>query len=184
MTPTTPTMPTEMAEALQKSWWVYLLVGIAMIVLGLLAISAPLAVALAVSTLVGWLLLIGGAFQLVHAFRSHSVVFSLLTAALYLVTGFLILTHLFEGLMTLTLLLAAFFVAQGVIKIILAFRLRPLPRWGWLLASGNAALILGGLIWSEWPGSAAWAIGLLVGIDLLFFGWSMTLLALSVRAAR
>ena len=87
----------------------------------------------------------------------------------------------FEGVLALTLLLAAFLLVQGVFQIVAAYRIRPGRSWGWMLASGIATLILGVLIWLGWPGAALWIIGLLVGIHLLFSGFSLVMLALAAR---
>jgi len=94
----------------------------------------------------------------------------------------ILLAYPFAAVLTFTLFLAGFFVVAGVFKIIEAFEIRGMTGWGWVLASGILSFILGVLIWARWPSSAFWAIGLLVGIDLLFMGWAMIALSLSLHA--
>jgi uncharacterized membrane protein HdeD (DUF308 family) len=82
-----------------------------------------------------------------------------------------------QGVLTLTLLLGILFMFEGVMKVAVAVQLRPMPNWGWMLASGTAALILAAIIFSGYPGSAVWILGLLVGINLIFSGWTMLMLS-------
>ncbi len=169
-----------------ENWWMILLLGIAMVILGLVAIFTPLAMAVAISKLVGVVLLLAGIFQAVHAIRQHDaagkVVLGLVVAAFYFIAGLILLAYPFAAVLTFTLFLAGFFVVAGVFKIIEAFEIRGMTGWGWVLASGILSFILGVLIWARWPSSAFWAIGLLVGIDLLFMGWAMIALSLSLHA--
>ena len=91
------------------------------------------------------------------------------------------LGHPIAGVLTLTMILAAFFVVEGIFKIVMAIQMRSMPNWGWMFISGLIALVLGGLIWVGWPATAAWVIGLLVGIDLIFGGWAMMFISLAVK---
>ena len=108
----------------------------------------------------------------------------LLSAVLYLGVGILLLVNPLEGALALTIVLAAFLVVEGIFKIIMAMRVRDHDGWGWLLASGILSVTLGVLIWAQWPASGLWVIGLLVGIQLLFTGWSLVMLALAARRRR
>lgn len=168
-----------------EDWWLYLLLGIAMILLGTLAIAVPLAAAVAVNKLVGILLLLGGIFQAVQSIRWREtlgkVVLGLVVAAFYVIAGLILLANPFAGVMTLTLFLAGFFIVAGIFKVIGAFEMYGMTGWGWMLTSGILSFILGVLIFVKWPSSAVWAIGLLVGIDLLFAGWAMIALSLTLR---
>jgi uncharacterized membrane protein HdeD (DUF308 family) len=105
----------------------------------------------------------------------------LLAGVLYGLVGLILLAFPLRGVLTLTLLLAILFMVAGSFKIALALYINPLPSWGWLLFSGVISAFLGILIWTGLPGTAKWAIGLLVGIELLFNGWSMTMFAFSIR---
>jgi uncharacterized membrane protein HdeD (DUF308 family) len=139
---------------------------------------------MAIEILIAMILFIAGATQVVHAFKSQrpkGFTFRLLAAGLYCLAGILLLAFPLHGALTLTLLLAVFFAIIGAFKIALALHLRADPSWDWLLISGLIAVVLGTLIWMGLPCTATWAIGLLVGIELLFSGGSMIRFALSVR---
>lgn len=162
-----------------KGWFFGL--GIALIILGIAAISLPMFAAFAIDVIVGAILVVGGVVHVGHAFMSRKwkgSLLGLLVGALYLVAGVIMLVHPLEGVLTLTLLLAAFFIVDGLFNIGLAFKLKPIYGWFWPLLNGALSLVLAGLIWSEWPSSAAWAIGLLVGIDIIFSGVIMAGFAL------
>ena len=162
-----------------KGWFLGL--GIALIILGIAAISLPMFVAFAIDVIVGAILAIGGVVHVGHAFMSRKwkgFFLGLLVGVLYLVAGIIMLVHPLEGVLTLTLLLVAFFIVDGLFNIGMALKLKPVSGWFWPLINGIFALILAGLIWSAWPSSAAWAIGLLVGIDIIFSGVIMVGFAL------
>jgi uncharacterized membrane protein HdeD (DUF308 family) len=174
-------------EALSRNWGWLLAFGVLMIILGVFAIGAPVVATVAVQVVLGWLLVIGGIAEAIHAFMAQSwrgFLFELLSAILYVVVGALLLFNPLLGAAALTLLLAVFLVVEGIFKIIMALRVRDHRGWGWLLASGILSLILGAMIWAQWPASGLWVIGLLVGIQLLFTGWSMVMLAFAARAHR
>ena len=176
----------EVQAALKQNWGWFLALGIVLIILGGLAIAAPLVVALAIEILLGWILVIGGlvhAFQLFQAGASRTTFMSWLMAILQVAVGVVLLVNPLAGVMTLTLFLAAYFTVAGLFRIIAAWQLRPMANWGWLCVSGLAAFLLGFLIWMEWPGDAAWVIGLLVGIDLIISGWAMVMAAFAFRSA-
>jgi uncharacterized membrane protein HdeD (DUF308 family) len=174
----------EEIEILQRRRGWFIALGVALMILGILAIALPEAATLTVEIFIGWLLLVGGAVQLVHVLRSQSwrgAVPQVLASILYLGTGALLLLYPLTGVLTLTLVLGTFFLIEGALKIIMAFRVRPTPQWGWLLFNGILSLALGWMMWVHWPATAAWAIGLLFGIDLIFSGWAMVMLVMSIR---
>jgi len=159
--------------------------GVVLMLIGVLAVGAPLVTGVAIAWLVGFLMLCGGIARIMFAFRARQWglgLLALLLGALGIAAGLLTLAHPMLGLTFLTRLLAAYLCAEGVTEMVLAFRMRPLPGWGWTLASGLAALVLGAMIWWEWPVSGAWAIGLIVGINLLFTGSSVMGLGLAARS--
>lgn len=159
----------------QNRGWLIAL-GILMMIAGAAAIIAPLLAALAVTALLGWLLLIGGIFQFMHSVRCRSFgpfLWEFLLALLYIFTGAILLFYPLQGVMTVTVVLAVFLVIGGLLEIFAALSWRPARHWGWLLMNGILALILGALIWSGLPGTAVWMLGLLVGINLLFRGASL-----------
>jgi uncharacterized membrane protein HdeD (DUF308 family) len=174
-------------EALSRNWGWLLAFGILMIILGVIAIGAPVVATIAVQIMLGWLLVIGGIAEGIHAFMAQGwrgFLLELLSAILYLVVGVLLLVNPLGGALALTVLLAAFLIVEGIFKVVMAMRVRDHRGWGWLLASGILSLILGVLIWAQWPASGLWVIGLLVGIQLLFTGWALVMLAIAARAHR
>lgn len=169
-----------MSEAIQKTKGWFLGAGIIMILLGMMAISVPLVAAIAIEALFGWLFVIGGIVASIHSFRalnSGKCLLRLLSGIFYIAIGTIFLVYPMQGVLTITLLLAILFSFEGIMKIAVAVQLRSKPNWGWLLASGIAALILASLIFSGYPGSATWVLGLLVGINLIFSGWTMVMLS-------
>ena len=160
--------------------------GVLLVVVGFLAVGAPLQTGIAVAVFVGALVLIRGIMQLLCAFKVKSWAAGILAFVLGLlsiVAGALILAHPLFGLGFLTLLLAAYFVVEGIFEIAHAFKLKPLRGWGWTLFSGIVALLFGIMIWRQWPLSGAWAVGVLAGINILFNGWSMIMLGGAARTA-
>lgn len=160
----------------ESGWWIYVLLGVGFIILGALAIVLPLAAAFAVSQLIGILLLIGGGVHFVFTLKRHEsvgkVALGIVVSALYVIAGLILLAYPFAALLSLTLFLAAFLVVAGIFKVIAAVQAYGTAHWGWTLAGGLLTLVLGVLMWTQWPGFAVWAVGLLVGIDLIFMGWT------------
>jgi uncharacterized membrane protein HdeD (DUF308 family) len=164
------------AKEVKKSGGLVVLLGILTIVLGVLCMGAPLVTGLAVGMLAGGFLLIGGIFKIIFAFKAPTWgkgILGFLLGALTILCGLIMLGRPLLGLASLTLVLAAYFLVDGIFEIIVAFQIKPMKGWGWTLVSGIAAVLLGYLIWRQWPLSGAWAIGILVGINLIMSGWSM-----------
>lgn len=156
----------------QNRWWLYV-IGILLILAGIGALALPLVASLAVEVVVGWAFVVAGVAQLVYAWRAKGwtgMVWQILIATIFLVAGVTLLTNPVAGLLSLTLVVIAAFLASGVIKIAIGFRLRPLDGWGWFILLGVLSLLIGLLIWNSLPSSAAWSLGLLVGIDFLSTG--------------
>jgi uncharacterized membrane protein HdeD (DUF308 family) len=161
-----------------------MLTGIVLIVFGMIAIATPAVAGTAVVMVIGGVLLIAGVVQFIQGWRAESWSSRLPPLILGLVTalcGLGVLGHPLLGLGFLTLLLAIFFVVEGTWKIIASFSFRPAPGWLFMLGSGVLGLVLGLLIWKQWPVSGLWAVGVLVGVDLLMTGISMVALAFTVR---
>jgi uncharacterized membrane protein HdeD (DUF308 family) len=157
-----------------------LVLGLLLVFAGFLAIGLPFATAIAVDMLVAWVLIVSGIVQMAHSFSSREWGGSLLRvlwSLLYLIAGFSMLVHPLRGVATLTIFLAVLFFVEGALKIAAAIQLRSAIRWGWLLVNGILALLIGDLIWMRWPSSSLWAIGLLVGVNILFTGFSMVMTA-------
>ena len=170
--------------AKQSVGWSIVL-SILMILAGVLAIVIPPAAGIAVTILVGWLLIFSGAAHLVFGWHTRSAgafIWELLLALIYILVGVYLLLHPVAGLASLTLGLTIYLFAEGILELILSFRLRPMPGSRWLLFDGIVTLILAILIWRTWPSSTAWVIGTLVGISMLFSGVSRLVLSLAARS--
>jgi uncharacterized membrane protein HdeD (DUF308 family) len=162
-----------------RSWFLGL--GLAFAVFGVLAIILPFIASLVTAVVIGWLMLLGGLFQGYHAIKNRRWAgsgWALASAAIQVIAGVLVILFPIGGTVALTLILAAYFAAEGVFKIIRAIQHRRMPAWGWLLFDGILSLALGVLIVAFWPGAAVWVLGLLVGINLLIGGTSMLLIGL------
>jgi len=175
------------AEELRRNWGWFLALGIFLVILGVIALGASVAMTIASIVLFGWLMIIGGAVEALHAFwrqRGWGGVFiDLLSGILYVVVGFLMVANPGVAAVTLTLLIALFLMFGGLFRIIVAVMLR-FPHWGWLAFHGLINLVLGVAIWRQWPLSGLWVIGLFIGVDLLLNGWSLIMLGLAARSLR
>jgi uncharacterized membrane protein HdeD (DUF308 family) len=170
-------------NSLRRNWGWYLALGIVEIILGAIAIAASQITTVAMVLIFGWLLVIGGVLAVIHAFwRSQWSGFfvDLVIGLLYALAG---LTMVFEPVragVALTLLIAIFLVVVGIFRIAVGLAGQFAHR-GWLLLNGIITLILGVLIWSQWPLSGLWVIGLFVGIEMIFYGWSLVMLSVMVK---
>ncbi len=171
-------------SGLQRCSKTLLIAGIALIVLGTIAIVAPGIATLFVTTFIGWLFLLSAVAEFYLAFQVHGgwrIAGAVLTGLVSLIAGVWLLLNPAAGALALTFLLAAYFVATGVVKAVAAWQLRGVGGAGWTFFSAACSILLGLLVISGWPGSAVWLIGLLVGIDLLFYGWALIALRSAVR---
>lgn len=161
--------------------------GILMTILGVIAIAAPVFTSFAAEIVLGWLFIAGSVVQVFYAFRSDRsdwpLWIKLLLSVLYLAVGILLLANPLAGVVSLTLIIGIFFFAEGVFRVAIAFRSKANPRWGWILVNGILMIILGILIWSQWPFNAPWILGLLVGIGLLLNGIGMLILGTTDQMA-
>lgn len=171
-------------EAIRGRWGWLLALGIVMLAVGVAAICLPLVATLATALALGITLLVGGLVQFVGAFwtRDWSGFFLvLLMGVLYAVLGVLFLNRPVDAMLALTLLLAAMLLVGGAFRTIASLWYQ-FPQWGWVFAGGLLELALGLMIWLEWPSAASLAVvGLFVGIDMIFTGWTWIMLALRVR---
>jgi uncharacterized membrane protein HdeD (DUF308 family) len=167
-------------------WTFYLFEGVILFVLGLLAILVPPLATVSVTIVIGALFFASGAAGLVSTFsgrRAPGFWWSLISAVLGIVVGLLLLVQPIAGAISLTLVLIAFFIAEGIFSILFGVaQRRHVSNWGWMVASGVVDLALAGILLSGLPGDAAWAIGLLVGINLIFGGAALTAIALRIHA--
>jgi uncharacterized membrane protein HdeD (DUF308 family) len=170
-------------QEIAQHWKWFLGLGIVSIILGTFALGSSVLVTLASVVLFGWILLLMGGIEVGHAFWQRQwggFFLHLVNGILSIVVGFLLATSPSASAVVLTLLLAMFFMAGGLFRIFTALMMR-FPSWGWRLLNGIVTLVLGILIWNRWPVSGLWVIGLFVGIDLIFAGWSSVMLALAAR---
>jgi len=174
-----------LANAIHAHWKLFFAEGIVMMILGLLAIAVPEVATLAITLFIGWLFFIGGIFRTISVLQHRAMpgfTWSLLTAVLAILLGLILILRPIAGVLTLTIWLIVFFIVEGIAAIFLAIEhRRHLPSWGWVLLSGLVDLVLAYLIWEGWPSSAGWAIGLLVGINMVFVGLSLVMTALAAR---
>ena len=164
------------AELLKQHRGWFQALGFSWIALGVLSMLAPMVAGIAVDLIVAWFLLLGGAFHAIHALRVRpwtGGALALVWALLNVVAGGLLLIRPQQGVLTLTVILAAFLLAEGVAKTVLAFRIRPHPSWSGFLLSGALGLALGLMLWMGLPGTASWAIGTFVGANMIFGGFAL-----------
>jgi len=165
---------------------VSILWGALLIVLGIMAIGAPFLAAVAVTAVIAWLIIVAGLVHIVLAFHAHgagSAIWRVLVGLAYLAFGGYILVHPVAGVASLTLVLASLFVIEGVLNLMLYAKTRPLQGSSWVLVDGIITLLLGVMIYMQWPSSSIWAIGILVGVSLMISGATRIGLALAIQRA-
>jgi len=155
--------------------------GWLVLVAGMLALLAPFLAGTFVTIMVGASMLVAGLIRLAEAFQGGGF-WSGLFGLVYTAAGVMIVFDPVPGLLALTMLLVIYFLAVGISEIIAAFQVRPAPGWGFLLLSGVVSTMLALMIWNQWPLSGAWAVGVLVGIQLIFSGMSMITLGSAIKA--
>jgi uncharacterized membrane protein HdeD (DUF308 family) len=171
----------------RKHWTLLLALGILMVILGTIGFFQPIAYTLATTILYGALLLVAGGAGIVTAFRLDDwkgKAAAILLSLLYLIAGAFLLLHPVLGALSLTLVVGAFLFASGLIKIWMGFSHREQSGWGWLVASGLLSLLLGILIYAQFPGSGLWVLGLFLAIELIFDGWGLVVLAVVLHAIK
>ena len=174
-------MDPEIREGLRRSWKALMTVGIIAILIGCVAIVVPAAASVGTAIFIGWILVIAGAFLVAGAFMAHSVgsvILRLIWALLTVIVGLWLIVEPHNGTLTLTLVLGIYFLFMGLTRIAVAFAARGQQGAGLVGLSGVAGLLIGILVLAKFPSSADWAIGLLVGIDLIFAGWTLVSVAL------
>ena len=173
-------------EIVRRTSTVSVLWGVLLIVFGVMAVGSPFLAAVAVSVVVGWLIVLAGIVHLMLAFRAHgagSRIWKLLVGIAYLCFGAYLLLHPVLSVASLTLVLASLFVIEGILDIVLYVKMRPIHGSSWVLIDGIITLLLGGMIYMQWPSSSAWAIGILVGVSMIISGVTRIAMTLAVRRA-
>jgi len=181
-------LKSKMSAAVREHWKAFLIEGILLVIFGLAAMIVPPLASLAVTIFLGWMFLISGVAGLALTFWARKMPgfwWSLISAVLAIVAGAVLLAQPVQGTFTLTVVVGAYFLAEGVATIMYALEHRRelSKRWSWLLVAGIMDLLIAAIIITGLPGSALWAIGLLVGINLLFGGASLIGMALAARNA-
>jgi uncharacterized membrane protein HdeD (DUF308 family) len=177
-------MDPEVRQGLRRGWKALMAVGVIAILIGCVAILVPAVASVGTAIFIGWILLIAGGFLIAAAFTAHSigtVVLRLAWALLTVLVGLWLIVEPHHGTLTLTLVLGIYFLFMGLTRIAVAFAARGQQGAGLVGLSGFAGLLIGILVLAKFPSSADWAIGLLVGVDLIFAGWSLVSVALIGR---
>ncbi|MBW4644155.1 MAG: DUF308 domain-containing protein [Goleter apudmare HA4340-LM2] len=159
-----------------------LVIGILLIILGIIAIAMPTFTTIFAETWFALILITSGFAKLVYASQTRhrgGFIWKLLLSGLYIATGVMLFVYPRTGILTLTLLLGSFLLTEGVFELILAFRLRPQQNWTWVLGDGVITLLLGAMIWFQWPFNAPWLLGILLGVSIIFTGISRVMLSLN-----
>jgi uncharacterized membrane protein HdeD (DUF308 family) len=170
-------------RALEHNWGWFLALGVAEIVLGAFAIGASVLTTIVSMAVFGWLLIIGGVLSVVHAFwqKQWSGFFiDMVVGLLYTVAGLMVAGNPELAAMTFTLLIALLLVMAGAFRIAVGVTHQYAHRV-WLLLNGVITLALGLLIWSQWPISGMWVIGMFIGIEMIFYGWSLVMLGMAAK---
>ncbi len=161
-----------------RTW--FFIWGVLLIVLGCIAVGSSVLATIVSVMLLGWILIFSGTFAFVHGFMRRQwqgFFLNLLAGVLYAVAGLLMVTHPAMAAVTLTLLIAMLLIVAGAFRLFIAFAM-PLHHRGWVVLNGIIAIVLGAMIWDAWPVSGLWVIGLFIGIDLIFDGWTEVILAM------
>ena len=169
-----------------RSSMLSILWGVLLIIFGMMAIGSPMLAAVAVNVVIAWLIVLAGVVHIILAFHRHgagTVIWKLLVGVAYLCFGGYLLLHPVLGVASLTLALAALFVIEGILNVVLFFKMRPLHGSTWVLVDGIVTILLGLLIYMQWPSSSVWAIGTLVGISMIFSGVARIAMSLALRRA-
>jgi len=172
-----------LSEMKRVSGWSVVL-GILIILVGVIAIASPLITGVVAVSVLAWTAIFGGLAQIFFAFQAYSGKSAVLDAILgvvYLAAGIYLMSHPLAGLLTLTLMLGALLLGYGVIAAVMAFQMRPLTGWGWMLFDAAATALLGLMIMAHWPIDSAWVIGTMFGVSILFSGVTRLMISLGLR---
>jgi uncharacterized membrane protein HdeD (DUF308 family) len=171
-------------EMVRHASTISIALGVLLMVFGMFAVASPFLAAVAVNAVIGWMIVLAGIVHLTLAFRVHgagSMIWKLLVGVAYLCFGMYVILHPVLGVISLTLLLASLFLVEGILDIVLYVKMRPLHGSNWMLIDGVITLLLGLMIYMQWPSSAVWTIGTLVGISMIFSGVARIMMSLAAR---
>ena len=168
---------------IKKNSGLTIAVGIIVLLMGMFAMGSPFIAGVSLAIAVGFMLIIGGVSQLVFALKARTGLFSIILGVLTVIAGGYMVSNPGVALATMTLVLAVYLVISGIFEVMMAFQVKPVKGWGWTLFSGIVSVLLGGMIWSQFPVSGAWTVGTLVGIKLFFSGLALLMFGFTARAA-
>src|SRR5258707_6804840 len=171
-------------ETLRHKWGWFLILGIIMVLLGTVALVIAPAATLGTVMVLGWLIVASGVMEAFHAFRMRKwsgIFLHLVGGILGVLIGLLVVTHPVAGALAWTLLFASFFTVIGIFRLVAAIRLK-FPKLGWAAFDGTVTLLLGILLWAEWPWSGFWFVGIAVGISLVLRGWAYVMFAFALHS--
>lgn len=174
---------TQFLEEIKKNAGLTIWIGVFLLLLGIFAMASPFAAGISVAMIVGILLIIGGLGQLVFAYKTGMGALTMILGILTVALGGYMLANLGAALATLTIFLTIYLIVSGILDAMMAFQVKPAKGWGWVLFSGLLSVLLGILIWSQFPLSGAWAIGILLGIRLFFSGSILIMFGFAAHGA-
>jgi uncharacterized membrane protein HdeD (DUF308 family) len=178
------TAPSTLGALVPKAINWSIALSVLLIVAGLIALCLPLISGVAITLFFGWMMILSGITHFIFAFKTHTTggrVWEILIGLIYLVTGVYLILHPLDALLALTLILACYLFFEAIVEFIQYFQLRPRHGAGWLIVDGIITLILAIMIWRAWPASSVWVIGTLVGISMIFSGFSRLMLSLAAK---
>jgi uncharacterized membrane protein HdeD (DUF308 family) len=181
MSPETLKTVTPFTEDIKKNSGITIVIGVILMLLGFLAMGSPLVAGISVAMIVGYMLIFGGISQVAFAVKTREGMFAIIFGALTIIIGGYMVAHPGAALASFTLFLALYFILSGIIEVLVSFQVRPVEGWGWALFSGLISVLLGVMIWSQFPLSGAWAIGILIGVRLLFRGLTLLMFGFAAR---
>lgn len=172
----------EVSQAVREKRGWFIAFGIVLMLVGAVAILSPMLATFSTAIFIGWILIFGGAAQILHAFWAKGwggFFWESFIGLLYLLAGIALLTYPVASVIALTVFLAMTFIIEGIIRAVMAFSLKPQSGWVWVLISGILSIVVGVMLWMELPSSSLWAIGFLVGVNIFMIGWSLLMIALA-----
>lgn len=185
MTATTPLATQSNSPGTRKNanWLMFL--GVLLIILGIIGLGMEVSLTIGSVLFFGFLILAAGLFQLIDAFKAEgwkSILYHILIALLYIAAGIIMIINPLLGAVWMTMAIASMLIAVGILRIFMGLQLRPLQGWGWAVAAGVATIVLGTLIFAQWPASGLWVIGLFIAIELIMQGWAMIAIAMAAKS--
>ena len=176
-------LESQFMNQVKKNTGMTIAMGVLVMLMGIFAIASPFIAGVSITMVVGIFLIIGGIAQIIFAFKAGTGLFTIIIGVLTVIAGGYMVSNPAAALATLTIFLAAYLVVSGIYEVLVAFQAKPAAGWGWALFSGVLSIILGVMIWSQFPLSGAWAIGILLGVRLFTVGLTLMMFGMAARSA-